>query len=429
MSIGEEQPVVAYVVPKFPTLSETSVLSEMLALEARGLPLHVFSLARPNDPRFHEDLPKLKARVTYVPGPSELRTLLRHNHRAWRRYGKSYAHALGYALASGRPTLLWRVMQAAYIANVAERLGIRHVHARFADRAATIAFFLGRITGLPYSFTAQAGDIYRRSVRHAALARKAREARFVATGSDVGREYLEEVTAAPEKIVRVYNGIDLTRFQPNGNRTAKPFTLLCVARLIEKKGLPVLIEACRELRRRGVPFRCEIVGSGVLRPRLEQEIRWSGLGDHVRLLGPLTQDEVRDRYHTASLFVLPSVVAADGNREGLPAAIVEALACGLPVVSTAVSGIPEVVRHGHNGLLVPPSDARALADAIQSLVADPKLRRRLRGNARASVVELFDIRRTSEELRSLLEPGASPAPMPPASAATPSDEDDENLDA
>ncbi|MGH8723175.1 MAG: glycosyltransferase, partial [Burkholderiales bacterium] len=304
MSRPERPGGVGYVLRKFPVLSETFVLNELLALEARGAPLYLFSLYRPNDPRFHEDLPKLKARVSYVPGLSEMRKLLRHHRRAAKSFGGRYLRTLLYAASHGRPTLFWRLLQAAYVANEARRLGLRHLHAQFANRPTTVACFAARLTGLPFSFTAHATDIFKDRVSRTALARKVADARFVVTVSEFNREYLERVTgAAPGKVVRIYNGIDLERFAPNGAAPPAPFTLLCVARLVEKKGLPVLIEACRHLRDRGLEFRCGIVGKGVLRPRLEALIRRGRLEDHVRLLGPHTQGEVQARYREAHLYV------------------------------------------------------------------------------------------------------------------------------
>ncbi len=399
---------VGYVVRKFPVLSETFVLNELLALEARGVRLHIFSLQRPNDPRFHDDLPKLQARVSYVPDVFELGRLARHHRRAAKSRGRRYLGALAYAAATGKPSLLWRFAQSAYVANEARRLGLKHLHAQFANRPASVALLASKMAGIPFSFTAHATDIFKTRVSRQALARKAREARFVVTVSDYNRRFLERVTGVkPEKIVRIYNGIDLERFSPDGAPPSGPFTIVSVARLAEKKGLPILIEACRLLRDRGVVFHCGIVGKGRLRPRLEALIESWDLGDSVRLLGPHTQGEVAERYRSAHLCVLPSVVGRDGNREGLPVSIVEALACGLPVVTTPVAGIPEVVRDGENGLLVPTGDAAALADAIEQVIRDRGLYERLRANARPSVEDRFDLRRTAEALHRLLEGGSA----------------------
>ncbi len=406
MSIHKHIGGIGYVLRKFPVLSETFILNEILALEARGIPVHIFSLERPNDPRFHEDLSKLKASVSYIPDISDLGTLLRHHMRAAKHDRQRYFGALTYALTRAKPKLLWRFLQSGYVANEARRLRLHHLHAHFANRPTSVAFFASMITGIPYSFTAHAMDIYKVHVNPKVLAKKIEKARFVVTVSDFNKTYLERLASdGVGKIVRIYNGIDLTRFVPNGVPPRSPFTLLCVARLVEKKGIPVLIEACGHLRDRGVVFECWIVGKGRLRSQLEALIeRWK-IHDHVHLLGPHTHREVLERYRSAHLYVLPCIVGSDGNRDGLPVSIVEALACGLPVVTTPMTGIPEVVHHQHNGLLLPDGDPQALADAIESVIHDTHLYERVQANARASVASTFDLRQTAEALRRLFEEG------------------------
>jgi glycosyltransferase involved in cell wall biosynthesis len=397
---------IGYVLRKFPVLSETFVLNEILALEDRELPIHIFSLAPTRDPRFHDNLPKLKAPVLYVPGvtdPSERRTLVRHNRTVARRFPKRYYRELLRVLSTGRPSYLWRFFQSGYVADKARQLGVGHLHAHFAKRATNAALLASRITGIPYSFTAHAVDIFQNTVSTAQLTRKMRGARFVVTVSDFNKAYLESLlNGTPARIVRVYNGVDLERFAP-GEPPSGPFTILAVARLVEKKGLGVLVEACRLLRDEGLAFRCSIIGKGAERPRLDRLVRQWDLGDRVHFLGALAQQEVVDLYRRAHLFVLPSIVAEDGNREGLPVSIVEALACGLPVVSTSVTGIPEVVRDGENGFCVPPHDASALASAIAAVMRDEALRARLCSNARASIAARFDESETTAALWRLFQ--------------------------
>jgi glycosyltransferase involved in cell wall biosynthesis len=401
---GKSRGGVGYVLRKFPVLSETFILNELLALEALGVPLYIFSLERPNDPRFHEDLPKLKARVAYV--PDSMGKLVRHHNRVKKYFKKRYNAALRYALASAKPKLFWRFLQSGYVANEARRLHLAHLHAHFANRPASVALLASKIAGIPFSFTAHAMDIFKSEVRSKALQRKIREARAVVTVSEYNKAYLEKLTsAARTKVVRIYNGIRLDRFIPNGVPPPEPFTILCVARLVEKKGLDILVEACHRLAERELSFRCWIVGKGRMRQQLDRQIKTSKLRRHVQLLGPHTQEEVLERYRAASLVVLPCVEGPDGNRDGLPVSIIEALACGLPVVTTPMTGIPEVVRHDHNGLLVPPGDAGALAAAIESVIRHPDLRARLAANARPSVEASFDLRETVLELRRVVAGG------------------------
>lgn len=395
---------IGYVLRKFPVLSETFILNELLELETRGQPLHIISLMRPNDPRFHEDLPKLKARVTYLPQPHELGKLLRYHGRLARSDAKRYSRALLYAATRFNPKFGWRFVQSAFVANEVRRMKLVHLHAHFANSPATVALLASKLTGVPFSFTAHATDIFKYKVNPQALANKVEASRFVVTVSDFNKTHMERTTeTSGNKIVRLYNGIDLERFAPNGTPPCRPFRIVCVARLVEKKGLPILIDACRRLRDRGFDFRCEIVGKGRLRSELNSLVKRHKLSKYVSLVGPQSQLEVLERYHSAHLYVLPCIIGTDGNREGLPVSIVEALACGLPVVTTPVTGIPEVVHDRHNGLIIPPGDSEILATAIETLIRDPALYEQLRRNARPSVAARFDRRETAAVLHELLE--------------------------
>lgn len=394
---------VGYVLRKFPVLSETFILNEILALEARGVEVHVFPLAPTRDPRFHEGVTRMKATIHYVPGPADWRMLLRHARRLAARDPARYRRQLLRVLRTARPMLLWRFLQASWVADRARRVGVNHLHAHFANRPATVAQQASTLVRIPFSFTAHAFDIYR-EVDHRVLARKMRDARFTVTVSRYNVEFLQTVgNGSSGRIELIRNGIDLTRFQPAPRPPAEPFSILAVARLVEKKGLALLIEACRDLRDRGLEFRCEIVGKGGQRAQLERLIRQWDLASHVSLAGPLPQQEIVERYHGAHVLVLPCIVGADGNRDGLPVSIVEALACGVPVVSTDVTGIPEAVRDGHNGFIVRSGDVGALATAIERLMLDRDLLAQFAAAARLSVEEEFDERQTVARLHAMLE--------------------------
>jgi glycosyltransferase involved in cell wall biosynthesis len=403
MARRDRRPTVGYVLRKFPVLSETFILNEILGLEARGMKVQIFALAPGRDPRFHQGLSRLRASISYVPGFDNPRPLLQHASRAARRFGAPYRRVLARVLMSGRPSLFYRMLQAGWVAERAARMGIPRLHAHFATRATTVANLASAMSGIPYSFTAHAFDIYKTNARPRVLRRKIEAADFVITISEANRRFLEEIAGqARRKIVLLHNGIDLSRFAPNGRPDPSPFRILSVARLVEKKGLGVLIEACHELHKRELPFQCSIIGRGRMRPKLQELItRWD-LKRNVKLLGARTQDEVLDEYHRSHLYVLPAVVGSDGNREGLPVSIVEALACGLPVISTPVAGIPEVVQHEQNGLLVGEHDSLGLADALERIIKDQALQRRLQDRARPSVVPVFDTERTSQTLEALL---------------------------
>jgi glycosyltransferase involved in cell wall biosynthesis len=401
--VTPDVPAVGYVLRKFPVLSETFILNEILALEARGLAVHVFTLAPSRDPRFHEGVGRLKATIHHVPGATDLKALLVSAKRQARRGPRRFRQQLGGVLVSGRPKLLWRFLQASYVADRARRAGVRHLHAHFANHPATVAHHASKLLGISFSFTAHAFDMYR-DADPRVIGRKMGDARFTITISEYNGEALRSMAngRAP-RIELVRNGIDMTRFAPPATGPGMPFTILAVARLVEKKGLPFLLEACRNLRDRGLDFRCEIVGKGAQQPLLEGLVREWNLVNRVKFRGALAQQEIVERYQRAHVLVLPCIVGQDGNRDGLPVSIVEALACGVPVLSTPVTGIPEVVRDGINGLIVPERDALALTDALEQLMTDPGLHQRLQAGARRSVVDDFDQERTATRLYTLLQ--------------------------
>jgi colanic acid/amylovoran biosynthesis glycosyltransferase len=240
MAETQRPATIGYILRKFPVLSETFVLNEILGLEARDVPIKIFSVAPPRDPKYHEGVVRLEAPITYVPGIADYESLLKYVRAAARRYRPEYRRTLWRVLATGRPTLVWRFLQAAYIAERAARLRIAHFHAHFATRATTVARLASRISGIPYSFTAHACDIYRSDVDMAVLRRKIEDARFVVTISQSNVEFLQQVAnGRADKIRLLHNGIDLETFTPCAAVPEPPFTILSIARLVEKKGLDV----------------------------------------------------------------------------------------------------------------------------------------------------------------------------------------------
>jgi len=310
---------------------------------------------------------------------------------------------------------------------------VRHLHAHFAHGATTVAWLAATIVGLPFSFTAHATDIYRESVNPAGLLRrKLAAARFVVTCTEANRAYLAE-RAGTTPVYRVYHGlnVDFTDLlaSADDHAPARPPTptaclrILSVGRLVPKKGFDVLVAACGLLRERGVPFEATIVGetgaedaspglsaralpgSPAAKRQYADEIRTQiaglGLGECVRLAGALSQADLFAEYQTASVLCLPCRIVSDGDRDGIPNVLAEAMACGLPVVSTAVSGIPELIEHAVTGLLVPPDDLLAVADALQRLRAEPELACRLGRAASAIVRERFDADESARQLVAL----------------------------
>ncbi|MCG8557571.1 MAG: glycosyltransferase [Proteobacteria bacterium] len=427
---------------RFPRLSETFIVHELLELERQGLEIDVFALSDPADPVQHEALQRLRARVTYLPRDDWTQAAYICSGSYARGRGAGAPTAEERARTWTRQTLVGRhaadweqatlMLKAGALAALARARGVDHLHAHFASDAATVARLASRMTGLPYSFTAHAKDIYHDTVDAVLLQQKLRDAAFVVTVCEHNRRHLARLAGRAAKRVKlIYNGVDLRLFRPelepgqscsldtqrsldrqawldrHGGGGKNGGLILGVGRLVEKKGFHFLLEACRMLHERGVGFRCAIVGQGELREELSRRIDDVGLRGRVRLVGACSQDELRGYYRQAALLVMPCVIAEDGNRDALPTVMLEAMASGLPVVATRVTGNPEIVEHGHTGFIVGPERADELAAATASLLAEPGLRMQLGNAGRRRAETRFDLRENVGRLRRLFLPQGS----------------------
>jgi glycosyltransferase involved in cell wall biosynthesis len=420
---------VAYILKRYPRLSETFILQEICAMERLGHELAIFSLLPPEPPPHHAMVADVKASVTHIPAglaaalPAVAAAHASALAAAPLRYARAVLHALRLAVASGRPLAVARHFQrAGYFATAARRRGVRHIHAHFANTPCEVAQMIGLMTGLPFSFTTHAKDLYLTAPER--IAQRTAAARFVVTCTAHNVEYLRGVLPRGQaaKVSLIYHGVDFDRFRfrPPPAIATRPHavpTILSVGRLVPKKGLDDLIAACALLRARGIAFRCDIVGAGPLRDQLEADIADRGLGGTVHLLGSMTHARLIDHFAAADLFALASRVTDDGDRDGIPNVVAEAMAIGVPVIASAVSGIPEVVAHEATGLLVPPRNPAALADAMARLLADPALAQRLASTARARLEACFDCWQTARQLSFLLAPARQPLRCDPVAAA------------
>lgn len=407
---------VGYVVKRFPRYSETFVVTEVLAHEAAGWEVEIFSLRPPNDTHFQDLLPRVRAPVRYLPSegtrPTDFWATLQEA-------GQLLPHAWS-TLPDARGELAGDVYQALQLAIEVRRRGLEHLHAHFATMAATVARLAARLAGVPFTFTAHAKDIFHESVRADDLRRKMEDAAAVVTVSDFNLDYLRATYGhSARRVRRLYNGLDLERF-PFSEPRDRPARVVAVGRLVEKKGFGVLLEAAALMAARGVAFSVDLIGEGGLEEALCRRVQELGLQARARLLGPRPQAEIVHAVAEAAAFAAPCVVGSDGDRDGLPTTLLEAMALGTPCVSTAVTGIPEVLRHGETGLLVPQNDPAALADALQRLLTIAPLRMKLARQARRRIEQDFDARVNAARLRRLmaeahgsLAPDASEHPASP----------------
>jgi glycosyltransferase involved in cell wall biosynthesis len=281
--------------------------------------------------------------------------------------------------------------KAVHAARSMQQDGIEHVHCHFANHPALAGFVIRRLTGIPFSFTAHAFDLY---VDRHMLQAKVREAAFVAAISEYNRRLIVDECGeqAKGKVAVIRCGVDGDVFRPRESRhPANAFSVACVGTLERKKGQAVLVEACRILRRKGIDLVCNIVGDGPEREALARTIDEAGVAARVTLRGAETREQVAALLARSDVLVAPSVRLRNGKQEGIPVVLMEAMSCGVPVVASELSGIPELVEHGRTGLLVPPGDPAALARALERLHADRALRRRLGIEARRRVRREYDL--------------------------------------
>ena len=398
-----------YFYSRYPVLSQTFCDAEMLALERLGFELEIGSVYPPLTSLRHEHIADLRAPIHSAP-PQEILKILEKRAKTngtWPRdLVARHERKYGPGVKAEQ-----RARNAVYFAHHFKRRGVDHIHVHFANRAAHTAMFLKEISGIPFSVTAHGQDFMKDLGNDDLLREICAAAEFVAAETDYSRALLRQrCPASAAKTHRVYNGMDLTRFPvPHYEISGKTPRIISVGRLVAFKGFDYLIDACAELARQGLEFTCEIIGDGPLRGDLEARIRKLDLSGRVRLVGSLSQGTVLEKLRSADIFALASMTDAQGASDVFPTVIIEAMAAARPVVSTRLAGIPESVVHGETGLLVPPEDTMALAEALSRLIQDAKLRLHYGRAGRERIEQYFGIDHTVAPLIELFEktPGAS----------------------
>ncbi len=405
---------VGYLLRMYPRFTQTFIVNEMLELERQGLDLALMSLRKPNEGIFHESISRIQARAHYVPESRHGRT---RQFAGWhwehfRRSPGAYRRARG-VVHGDRTAEPYDLTRAMHVLRWVRKNDVGHVHVHFGTSEATVALAAHELGGLSYSLTLHAFDIFRETVDHELLARKINASRFTVTVSEFNRRFLVENLPGVDagRIHVNYNGIDLGRFRPLPGQERDPTMVVGVGRLKEKKGFKHLVEAVARLHKEGLPVRCKIVGEGPDEKSLRKQIAKRGLEGAVELTGPLPQQKVCELIQRAGCFVLPCIEAADGNMDALPTVLLEAMAAGCPVISNALSGVPEIIEDGVSGRLVSPGDDKALAQAIRDVVTDDSLARLLSEGGRRRAETRFDVTKNVEIMRGWLESAlVRPAP-------------------
>lgn len=404
---------VIYLVRSWPRLSQTFIVNEILALERRGVDLVVFSLVRSGETVVQPQVGEVRTPVHYLQDRRPLRRRIGDHLAVVTSAPLRYARTALFAarrrdLASGYATATTWECFAAAVQVAAEVVRLRkagrgpsHVHAHFAHDPALVALLVRRMVRLPYSFTAHARDLVQ--IPASSLAARAAEATALITCCDVNADYIASTVPAEAGDVRViHHGVELDRFSPRPESAdGAEVRLVTVGRLVEKKGFPDLLEALGRLRSSGRRITCTFYGDGPLRDSLQEQRDALGLADAVRFAGEGDRETIIAALHDADVFVLTPTVTSDGDRDGIPNVLVEAMACGLPVVSTTAGGIAELITSGVDGFLTTPGDVADIAQQIATLLDSRELRRRMGAAARRTVESDFDVNRAAEQLHAI----------------------------
>ncbi len=394
-----KQSTLGYILKGYPRISETFISNEVLLLEKLGFTMRLFPMRLPRESFSHASVKQIKARVDYLPTDlyADFFRLLRPTFFLATKKPRNFTKALATAAAGiskGKElATLKHLLQAGFLTNthLVKDVNITQLHGHFAHSPTSVTLFAALLSGLPFSFTAHAKDIY--TSQPEKLRKKIARAKFVVTCTRHNVQYLQTISEeCPTPIYCIYHGIDLELFrQPVAQRIPRePYALLTVARLTEKKGLPTLYRALAGLRKKGITFRHTLIGDGDDREKILDLITSLGLTEQCRWIGTQTHDEVLHHFQASDLFVLSCEIAENGDRDGIPNVLVESLAMGVPALSTTVSAIPEILIDGQTGMTVPPSQPEQLQEAMLRLLTDQSLRQRVIAGGQRLVQDHFD---------------------------------------
>jgi colanic acid/amylovoran biosynthesis glycosyltransferase len=399
---------IGYVNQIFPALTETFVYREVFGLQREGIHVSTFAIWKLDKDKQSEEAKHLVDSTHYA-FPMNWSRMVRNHLYFLLRHPAKYLGTFFFVLTrpgesfKNRLRTFYHFCEAVYLATDVKGERVQHMHAHFSINAATVALVLARLLDISFSFTTHNNLFYDQLI----LKEKIRDAKFIIVVSEYNRRFIAKLMPGEDhnhKIHTVHYGLSVEDFSPPATRSKNEVPLIfMVSQLAERKGIPYLVKACHILSERGINFQCILAGDGPQRPIIEQLIEQYKLHDKVKLVGALFQEQLKDYLNQADIFALPCIVASNGDIDGIPNVLMEAMALEIPVVSTYVSGIPELIENDHYGLLVDEKDEVALAKALQRLLEDEALRSRLGKNGRRKVIDEFNIKHNAAKLAEIFE--------------------------
>ncbi len=393
---------VSFITNQFPGLTATFMYREVLGLRKKGIKIRTFSIRKPNINTLSKECHDLLKSTTYLLPIDIYKFIVAHCYFLIRSPLK-YFQILVFLMTrrfenkiKDRLRTFVHFCEGVHFAKLIKDDGtIKHIHAHFASHSTTLTMVASILTKIPFSFTAHAYDIWTDKLF---LKEKVNAAKFVITCSKYGKNAILENDNIenPEKISTIYHGIDIKRFKPQKSISMhSKLTILNVGRVDEGKAQKNLIMACKILRDEGYVFECQVIGDGPLFNYLQELVKENQLQEVVTLVGMVFQENIKQYYHNADIFVFTSI------KENLPNVLLESLAMGVPVVTSNIAGIPELIKDGETGILIRPNDIQEIADAIKLLITDRHLARRLADNGRTLVCEQFDEENSVDQIIAL----------------------------
>lgn len=391
---------IAYIVSLFPCLSETFILREIEELSNLGYDITIFSLKSARKKKLRHEAARKYRHVTHYPHILSFFIAILHPLKFIKLATKIFKYNKSnflYLLKS-----FYIIPIAMQYAEIMKQKDIKHLHAHWATIPTSAAWIVNEITEIPYSFTAHAWDIWKNNEM---LLVKIKDAKFTATISGFNKKLLSQDLSrrTTNKINIVHCGIDVDKFNYSQPQPYKKLKIISVGRFVEKKGFIYLVKACRQLLDRGFEFECSIVGKGPLWKEIAELITTLNMENHVNLPGAMAQEILQEEFKNSDLFVLPAVKAGNGDLDGIPVVLMEAMALGIPVISTKVSGIPELIDNGKSGLLVDEKNVSQLADTIEQFSSFSNFNIKFAVAGRRKIEQEFNIKKSAYQMSDLIQ--------------------------